>query len=136
MSILDKVQFIPRRAIRDERGWFLKLIDGHEEGLPDFTGEFYTTYSEPGAVRGNHYHPLANEWFTVILGVAEVILSDPTTGETRFFMASAQYPLSVYLPAGVGHAFRNPPDATQPMMFAMYADRLYDPADNILLDLF
>ncbi len=135
MSKLDKVQLIPRRKIEDERGWFLKIITGHEDHLPQSTGEVYLTLSHPGQIRGNHYHPLAAEWFTVILGTAKVILSDVKTGETREMTLSADEPITLYIPSGVGHAFKNPDAASDIMIFAMYADRLYDPADTIPLNL-
>lgn len=135
LSRLDEVQELPRRKFVDERGWFLKIITGHEDHLPDSTGEVYLTLSYPGQVRGNHYHPLTAEWFTVVMGEAEVVLSDVETGETRRMVLNADEPITLYIPARVGHAFRNPETTSGIMMFAMYADRLYDAANTVPLEL-
>jgi len=62
----DRIKIIPRKKIEDSRGWFLKVITGLEDGLPDKMGEVYTVYSEKGAARGGHYHIEATEWFTLL----------------------------------------------------------------------
>jgi dTDP-4-dehydrorhamnose 3,5-epimerase-like enzyme len=132
---LDQVQIIPRRLISDERGWFLKVIDGKEPSLPAATGEIYLTYALPGQARGNHYHKLASEWFTVVLGEARLILADLETGERRELQLSATKPTTVFVPAGIGHVFINPPEAPEPMLLIAYADTLYDPVDTIMMEL-
>lgn len=43
MTLRDKIQIIPRRLLVDDRGWFLKVITGKENGLPPYTGEVYLT---------------------------------------------------------------------------------------------
>ena len=57
MSQIDKVKVIPRRLLKDERGWFLKAITGTEENIPNHTGEVYLTMGKPGQAKGGHYHP-------------------------------------------------------------------------------
>ena len=32
MMLIDKIKIIPRRLLFDDRGWFLKVITGKEEG--------------------------------------------------------------------------------------------------------
>lgn len=135
MSTLADVRLIPRQRLDDPRGWFLKVIKGDEEGLPQQTGEIYLAVADPGEVRGNHYHPCASEWFTVVLGDALLHLFDPISGERQKLALSASTPVTAYVPAGIGHAFVNPTDATQQMMIIAYADRPYDPADTIPLEL-
>lgn len=132
---LDHVQIIPRRLISDERGWFLKVIDGKEPSLPAATGEIYLTYALPGQARGSHYHKIASEWFTVVLGEARLVLADPETGDRQEIRLSASMPQTVFVPAGIGHVFINPPDAPEPMLLVAYADTLYDPADTIMMEL-
>ena len=135
MSTLADVRLIPRQRLNDPRGWFLKVFKGDEEGLPNQMGEIYLAVADPGEVRGSHYHPSASEWFTVVLGSAQLRLLDPISGERQELALSAATPVTVYVPAGIGHAFINPTDATQPMMVIAYADRPYDPADTIPLEL-
>ena len=135
MSLIDNMRFIPRRLIADERGWFLKVIDGKEEGLPAHTGEIYLTHAVPGQARGNHYHPRTAEWFTMLTGAAQLIVEDRFTGERREFALSAIEPQTVYMPAELSHVFVNPADATEPFLLLAYAENLYDPADTIPADL-
>lgn len=135
MSTLADVRLIPRKRLDDPRGWFLKVLKGDEEGLPDHTGEIYLATADPGEVRGSHYHTCASEWFTVVLGNALLHLLDPVSGERQELALSAASPVTVYVPAGIGHAFVNPASETQQMMVIAYADRPYDPADTIPLEL-
>ena len=76
MALKDKIKIIPRRLIKDERGWFLKVITGTEDNIPDHTGEVYLTMGKPGQTKGGHYHPKAVEWFTLISGKAVLKLED------------------------------------------------------------
>ena len=134
MSTLTDVRLIPRQRLEDPRGWFLKVLKGDEEGLPNQTGEIYLSVADPGEVRGSHYHPCTSEWFTVVLGSALLRLLDLVSGERQELALSAAAPVTVYVPAGIGHAFVNPASETQQMMVIAYADRPYDPVDTIPLE--
>ena len=131
MSLIDAVQLIPRRLISDKRGWFLKVIDGHEEGIPPHTGEVYLTLAHPGQNRGNHYHPKTAEWFTVIDGRALLQVMDPQTGARAEWWLDSAEPRTVFMPAGLAHVFINPADAEGSFLLLAYAANLYDPADTI-----
>ena len=131
MSLIDKVRLIPRRLIADERGWFLKVIDGKEADLPPRTGEVYLTYAIPGQARGNHYHPETAEWFTVVMGKALLIVEDLSEGTRAEWLLDAAEPRTVYVPAGLAHVFVSPAQATEPFLLLAYAENLYDPADTI-----
>lgn len=135
MSRLDLIRLIPRVLHLDERGWLVKVIDGTEERLPATLGEVYVTMALPGQSRGNHYHTKTSEWFTVVVGSAEITVIDPTSGETRCHSLTADSPVTIYIPSGIGHIFTNPTGATESMILIAYADRPYDPNDTILLDL-
>lgn len=52
MAQIDKVRIIQRRLISDDRGWFLKVITGTEEGIPSHTGEVYLTMGNQGKKGG------------------------------------------------------------------------------------
>lgn len=135
MSTLADVRLIPRKRLDDPRGWFLKVLKGDEEGLPNQMGEIYLAVANPGEMRGSHYHIRASEWFTVVLGSALLHLLDPASGKRLELALSAVTPVTVFVPAGIGHAFVNLANATQPMMVIAYADQPYDPADTIPLEL-
>ena len=135
MSLLDRVRVIPRELKLDSRGWFLKVIDGREEHLPPITGEVYLTLAEPGQVRGNHYHRTISEWFTVVAGHAQLRLCDPGSGETAELSLDAASPQTVYIPAGLAHAFKNLETAERPVLLVAYADRPFDPDDTVAMNL-
>ena len=131
MRLIDQVRFLPRRLIADERGWFLKVLDGGEEGLPGAVGEVYLTMAVPGQARGNHYHPDCAEWFTIVEGRALLMVADPQTGERAEWTLDAGHPQTVYMPAGLAHVFVNPPEAEDNFLLIAYAANRYDPADTV-----
>lgn len=133
MSQIDKVQIINRRLISDERGWFLKVITGTEEGLPSHTGEVYLTMGKPGQAKGGHYHPKAVEWFTLIAGAAVVKLEDVETHETSEIEMSLEKAITVFIPNNVAHIVVNNSD--KDFILLAYTDKLYDPADTIAYNL-
>lgn len=132
MALKDKIRIIPRKLIKDDRGWFLKAITGTEEHLPDHTGEVYLTMGKPGQSKAGHYHPRALEWFTVIEGHALLRLEDVSTHETMEIQMSLDKAISVYVPNNVAHLFVN--TGNDNFIVLAYSDRLYDPADTIKFD--
>jgi dTDP-4-dehydrorhamnose 3,5-epimerase-like enzyme len=135
MSLLEQVKVLPRDLKVDSRGWFLKVIDGSEDRLPSRTGEVYVTLAEPGQIRGNHYHPNTCEWFSIVVGKAELHLCDPGSGERIELLLDAASPSTVFVPAGLAHAFKNPETASGPFLLVAYADHRYDPGDTVRVDL-
>lgn len=131
MTLIDTVRFIPRRLIADQRGWFLKVLDGGEEHLPEHVGEVYLTLAVPGQSRGNHYHPHCAEWFSVVQGRALLMVADPVTGARAEWWLDAADPQTVYMPAGLAHVFVNPDGAKSDFLLIAYAADRYDPDDTI-----
>ena len=130
MALHERIEIVPRRKLADERGWFLKVINGRERGLPDHTGEVYITCAtEKGDVRGNHYHRKATEWFTLIDGQCLLKLEDVDSGESLTIELNQDDPKTLVIPPGVAHAFINS-DGNRFLLLA-YTDELYDPADTI-----
>jgi len=134
MSLKEKITIIERKKLGDSRGWFLKVIDGKEEGLPDYTGEIYLTHASGiNQVRGNHYHPKATEWFTLLEGDAELKLKDMETEELYSIMLNADIPQTIVIPPYVAHAFVNTKE--EPFLLLAYTDELYNPEDTIAVTL-
>ncbi len=129
MAQIDKVKIINRRLIADERGWFLKVITGTEEGIPAHTGEVYLTMGKPGQAKGGHYHPEAVEWFTLIEGSAVLKLEDMETHEKQEVEMSLEKAITVFIPNNVAHIVVNNSD--KDFILLAYTDKLYDPADTI-----
>lgn len=130
MTILDKIIVYKRSKIEDSRGWFLKVVTGQELNLPNRTGEIYLTMALPGEVKGGHYHPLANEWFTLIAGECTLKITDVYTKESYELYLGANNPITVYVPAGIAHAFINISKKENFILLA-YSDQYYDPSDTI-----
>ncbi len=129
MTIPDKIRIIQRTKIEDTRGWFLKVIDGKEEGLPPYTGEVYLTMARPGESKGGHYHLKANEWFTLLQGACIVQLYDLSTKEQLEFEWRSEQAQTLYVPHEIAHNFRNTSDTD--FLLLAYSDQLFDPADTI-----
>lgn len=133
MKLKDKIKVIPRRLVRDDRGWFLKAITGTEENIPSHTGEVYVTMGKGGQTKGGHYHPKAVEWFTIIKGKALLKLKDMTTQETLYMPVAFEDPVTVFVPNNIAHAFEN--EGEEDFILLAYTDCLYDPVDTIAVDL-
>ena len=129
--ITEKISRYPRRLVADERGAFIKCIDGHESHLPPFTGEVYVVRAQPGRRRGDHYHPLAREWFTVVAGCGVLVLRDISTNERLELALTAEQPETVMVPPGIAHVFVNSAKATDELIVVAYTDRLYNPTDTV-----
>jgi dTDP-4-dehydrorhamnose 3,5-epimerase-like enzyme len=134
MSISSKIKIIERKKIEDSRGWFLKVINGLEDNLPPYTGEVYLTNATSGEAKGGHYHPLANEWFTLITGICEVKLVDLSTGEKLTLQLSSKEPKTLYVPNNIAHIFINNSD--DEFILLAYSDQIYNPADTIMFSEF
>lgn len=133
MALKDRIKIIQRRLIKDDRGWFLKVITGVEEQLPNHTGEVYLTMGKPGQTKGGHYHPKALEWFTLVSGKASLKLEDVRTHEKMQLEIGFDDAITVFVPNGVAHAWEN--CGEEDFILLAYTDLLYDPADTIIYQL-
>ncbi len=129
MSLKDKIKIINRNLLEDKRGWFLKIIDGSESNLPQFTGEIYVTCGSKGQSKGGHYHIKANEWFTLISGVCDLILFDLVTYEKLVIKLDSRNPLTIFVPNGIAHIFEN--TGEKDFILIAYTDKHYDPLDTV-----
>jgi dTDP-4-dehydrorhamnose 3,5-epimerase-like enzyme len=121
---------LPIRRVVDQRGWFVKPISGKEPGLEHLGGEFYLVMAEPGEIRGNHYHEIATEWFTIVQGHAELHLQDIASCERKVISLSADEPQCVVIRPGVAHAFLNPSHADGQMILTAFTNQMFDPSDT------
>ena len=133
MAQIEKVHVIQRRLITDDRGWFLKVITGTEEGIPSHTGEVYLTMGEPGQAKCGHYHPEAVEWFTIIDGSGVLKLEDMETHERKDIEMSLEKAITVFIPNNVAHVVVNNSD--KDFILLAYTDKLYDPKDTIAYEI-
>lgn len=129
MSLSDKIKIIERKLLINQRGWFLKVITGFENALPNRIGEIYLTMANPGEWRANHYHYKTAEWFTIFEGEAKIILEDINSKEKLELLINAVNPKTLYVPPGIAHVFINTSPINKMMLIA-YAENTYDPADT------
>ena len=129
MIIQNKIRIIPREKKHDSRGWFMKIINGLEEDLPQFTGEIYTTSAIPGETKGEHYHLQANEWFFLIKGKCKLKLFDIDENEYLEIDMEENIPKTIFIPHRIAHAFEN--NSNEDFLLIAYTDMLHEPSDTI-----
>jgi len=132
MLLSERVQIITRQKLFDDRGWFLKIVNGKESNLPQRTGEVYSILANPGESRANHYHKVAQEWFTLIQGHAQLQLEDIRTKDRMSIRLDSDDPMTVFVPNGIAHSIVNL--GSGPYILIAYSDQLYDPTDTIPYD--
>jgi dTDP-4-dehydrorhamnose 3,5-epimerase-like enzyme len=89
-------------------------------------GNTHVVLSEPGAIRGNHYHRAGAE-ITVVVGPALVRYRDVTGGgATHEVMVAAGSAQRFSFAAGVAHAFSNPGPGV--MILASFNTEVHDAA--------
>jgi dTDP-4-dehydrorhamnose 3,5-epimerase-like enzyme len=125
----EKIYKVNRSLIKDNRGWFLKTINGNEP-YNSFPIEVYLTSAKPGESRGGHYHLVANEWFTLIKGEALLKLSDIETGESMIIELNESFPETIFIPPKIAHSFVN--QGVEDFVLLAYTDKKYDPGDTIV----
>jgi dTDP-4-dehydrorhamnose 3,5-epimerase len=113
-------------SFEDARGSLKKVFQQNRlEG--DYVREVYLLYTRRGGVRGNHYHRVTLEYFTVVSGRARVFLQDLPGGPVRQYTVDGADNQVIKVPPGVAHAFRN--DGEEPLVLLALSTREYDPKD-------
>ncbi len=129
LALNSRVKIIKRNLIQDERGWFLKTMTGFEDNLSQQFGEVYLTMGREGQSKGGHFHPEANEWFTLISGNAVLKLEDVITHERMDIDMSLKNAITVFIPNNVAHVVVN--QGKDDFILLAYTDKRYDPNDTI-----
>jgi UDP-2-acetamido-2,6-beta-L-arabino-hexul-4-ose reductase len=113
----------PVQLHSDARGAVFEPLDAAQLRAQ---GNTHVVLSQPGAVRGNHYHRVGVE-ITVVVGPALVRYRDVRGGgavhEIQIPAGSAQ---RFSFSAGVAHAFSNPGPGV--MILASFNTEVHDPA--------
>jgi UDP-2-acetamido-2,6-beta-L-arabino-hexul-4-ose reductase len=89
---------------KDKRG---DLLANTNEEMMLATKHFFVSRSNPGAVRGNHYHKHKTEWFLVIKGECEIVVEDMNTKIQESIKVSDKDDSLVSMEPGKAHAIRN-----------------------------
>ena len=109
--MIDGVIIKKLRVIPDERGRLMEMLRSDDPFFESF-GQAYLTTAWPGVTKAWHYHKLQVDHFTVVHGMAKVVLYDDregskTRGEINEFFMGVDNPILLRIPNGVYHGFKN-----------------------------
>jgi dTDP-4-dehydrorhamnose 3,5-epimerase len=126
--MIDGVKIKTLKTIADERGWLFEILRRDDEIFREF-GQVYLTAVYPGVVKAWHCHEKQTDSFTVVSGMAKLVLVDlrrdsATNGEVDEFFIGDQNRILVQIPPGVYHGLKG--IGTQPALALNCPDRSYD----------
>ena len=106
------VEVTPFRAFADDRGWLAELFRSAETPTDLFPAMGYLSVTHPGVARGPHEHKDQTDRFAFFHGTYRVMMWDaragsPTSGKRMSMDVGANRPVTVVIPPGVVHAYRN-----------------------------
>lgn len=125
----DKIYIISRKKIEDNRGWFIKPLDGNEPNLSLRIGEVYVTVAAPKQSKGGDYSLKTNKWFTLVKGNAILLLEDIETKERMSIQLESRYPKTIFVPCKIANIIQN--NGEDDCILVVYADKQYDMNDII-----
>ncbi len=102
----------------DQRGSFTELIRSLD------SGQISVSVSNPGVVRGNHYHHTKIERFIVVKGKAKISFSSVVNDDSYNFEVSDKKIEVVTIPVGYTHKIENIGD--DEMILVIWCNELYD----------
>jgi UDP-2-acetamido-2,6-beta-L-arabino-hexul-4-ose reductase len=104
-----KVDTKKLEVIADNRGWLAEVLKSNPVSIE----QVHFSVSNPGAVRGNHYHKSRIEWMFVTNGTGKTTLEDKVTKEKSELSVSGERPLLIKISPDVMHTIVN--DGSRPM---------------------
>jgi UDP-2-acetamido-2,6-beta-L-arabino-hexul-4-ose reductase len=113
------VTVVPLVLKCDQRGSVCEPID--EERLHG-QRNVHVVINQPGCIRGNHYHSLADE-MALVYGPSRVWIREE--GHIRTVDIPSGEAWRIYLPAGVSHAIQN--TGSQPAVIVSFSTQPHDP---------
>jgi UDP-2-acetamido-2,6-beta-L-arabino-hexul-4-ose reductase len=111
--------------ITDSRGWLTEILESEPS---ETIQNVHFAVSEPGALRGNHYHKNKIEWQLVTNGAGTVTLEDNDTKEKTQFTVSGESPTLIKIPSNVTHSILN--SGNSPMHILIITNQKHDPKDS------
>ncbi|MCS7249414.1 MAG: dTDP-4-dehydrorhamnose 3,5-epimerase family protein [candidate division WOR-3 bacterium] len=108
--MIEGVEIKKLRLIPDERGFVLEILRSDDNLFMKF-GQVYISVAYPGIVKAWHYHKIQTDFFTIIKGMAKVVLYDyredsKTYKEINEFFIGELNPLLIKIPPLVLHGFK------------------------------
>ena len=88
-------------------------------------GQTFASWTEPGVVRGNHYHRYKMERFLVLSGKAKICIRRLFDSTVHSFDVSGDKPVAIDMPTLHTHSIINTGD--EPLLTLFWAHELFDP---------
>lgn len=117
------------KTIADERGWLFEILRADDPLFTRF-GQVYVTAAYPGVVKAWHSHARQTDNFTVVSGMAKLVLADLrsnslTQGEVTEYFIGDQNRMLVQIPPGVYHGLKG--ISPEPALALNVPSEPYDP---------
>jgi dTDP-4-dehydrorhamnose 3,5-epimerase-like enzyme len=119
-AVKSRVKVETISSFQDSRGVLFEPLAANQ--LPQ-QANAHLVFTEPGCVRGNHYHPTGTE-VLVLLGPGLVRFREE--GRVQEIIVAEKECVRITIPPGVSHALQNP--GTRPMMAISFNTRAHDRA--------
>ncbi|MDQ7041299.1 MAG: dTDP-4-dehydrorhamnose 3,5-epimerase family protein [Rhodothermus sp.] len=130
----------PLKRYEDTRGWLAEFFRQDELDPSVYPVMGYVSLTHPGITRGPHEHREQTDLFVFFHGRLRMYLWDarsdsPTYGYRQVLDVGEAHPVTVLVPPGVVHAYRNIGD--RPALLVNCPNRLYagwgrqEPVDEI-----
>lgn len=110
---IEKVQFYT-----DARGW---VVEPLQEQQIASQRNVHVVFTEPGHVRGNHFHERTTE---ILLAMGPALVRWRETGEVREVRVADGEALRFTIPPGIAHAVQN--TGQRPLVLVSFNDRPHD----------
>ncbi|MCK4422386.1 dTDP-4-dehydrorhamnose 3,5-epimerase family protein [candidate division WOR-3 bacterium] len=109
-NLIEGVRVKKLKVIPDERGRLIEILRNDDDIFIKF-GQVYITTAYSGVTKAWHYHKHQTDNFTVIKGMAKVVLYDdrensPTKGMINEFFIGEHNPMLVRIPENVYHGYK------------------------------
>jgi UDP-2-acetamido-2,6-beta-L-arabino-hexul-4-ose reductase len=111
-------------VIADNRGWLTEVL----KSSPVAIEQVHFSVSNPGAVRGNHYHKSRIEWMFVTNGTGKITLEDNVTKEKSELSVSGECPVLIKICPNVMHTIVN--DGSGPMHLLILTSETHGQRDT------
>ncbi len=125
---IEGVVVHPLKRYEDARGWLAEFFRQDELDPSVYPVMGYVSLTHPGITRGPHEHREQTDLFVFFHGRLRVYLWDarpdsPTYGHRQVLDVGEAHPVTVLVPPGVVHAYRNVGD--MPALLINCPNRLY-----------
>lgn len=129
--MIDGVLIKPLVAHADDRGCFIELLRNDEPAFTGF-GQSAATWSHPGVIKAFHWHRHQDDFWTVLAGMAQVVLFDLREGSATYEATQVVYMgeqklQGLLIPRGVAHGYRVL--GAQPLLLVYHVTKPYNPRD-------